>query len=76
MKSGDHQAFYSITIHPVGDINVYQTDNPSNSSSDISLKTVNVNLIVMVEEKSENHQSHLDSSSGTMNVCTKLYIIQ
>ncbi len=42
--------------------------NPSNSFAenqwDISLKLTNVNLSVVPEEKSEDHQSHKDTSSG------------
>lgn len=40
-----------ITIHPVGDMNVHTTSdgNLSNSCQDMSLKTTNVNAMVVVE---------------------------
>ncbi len=41
----------------------YQLDYCKNCW-DISVKNKNVNLMVSLEEKSEDHQSHLDSSSG------------
>lgn len=45
-----------ITVHPMGSMNVC-VSNPSCSSSNISLKTKNVNLMVAPEEKSGHHQS-------------------
>ncbi len=48
-----------MRIHPEGDMNASTKSygNPSNSCSKISLKTSNVNLMVALEEKSEDHQS-------------------
>lgn len=51
-----------LTIHPKEDISVpnFMADpnpsDPSNDCQDIAFKTTNVNIIVMQEEKSKDHQ--------------------
>lgn len=39
--------------------------NPSNSCHDISIKTTNVNLLVVQDEKSADHQSQTSLSPGS-----------
>ncbi len=48
-----------ITIHPVGNMNVWTKfhGNPSNSCGEILLKTTKINLMVALEEKSKDPQS-------------------
>lgn len=46
-----------ITVHPQGDMNVCSKchDNPFNNCGDISLKTINVNIMVELKERSADH---------------------
>ncbi len=56
----DHQRITKvITIHAKGNINVGTKfhGSPSNSCWDISLKTTTVNLMVALEEKSEDQEN-------------------
>lgn len=46
--------------------------NPSKYCCDISLKNINVNQLVALEEKLEDHQSQSVLFSGE-HVCTRLY---
>lgn len=52
-KSGNAKV---IWVHPLGTMDIYTKfiGNPSNSLG-ISLKTINVNLIFVLEEKSGDH---------------------
>lgn len=42
---------------------LYQICTKSLSFREISIKSKNVNVMVMIDEKSKDHQSHLNSSS-------------
>ncbi len=55
-----------MKIHPVGSMNVLTKFhcNQSNNCGDTSLKTTNVKLMVALEEKSGDRQSHQVKSSG------------
>lgn len=55
-----------FTAHPEGDMNVRAEfhGNPAKSCWDISLETTGINLMVALEEVSEDHQRHKSSFSG------------
>ena len=65
-KSGDHQV---ITIHPEVDMNICTTfhANLSNSCQSISPKSKNVNLMVAIQEMSEDCQSNRYFSDVVMS---------
>ncbi len=52
-----------MTVHPEEDVKV-RTRFHGSSCGEISLKTTYVNLVVVPEGKSGDHQSHYGSSSG------------
>lgn len=54
------------SVHPEEGVNVWTKFNgdPSNSCGDFSPKTINVNLMDALEERSGDQQSQTDSSSG------------
>ncbi len=47
-----------IAVHPEDNVNVRFHGNPGKSCGDIWFEVTNVNLMVALEEKSEDHQSH------------------
>ncbi len=53
--------------HSMGSLNVYTKLNGNSSASRPDISLMNVNFIMMLNEKSEDYQSHL----GTMKVHTK-----
>lgn len=59
-----------ITVNLEGDMNAFTkfSDNPSNSCGDISLKDVNMNLRVALEEKSMITKVSRTGPVRTMNV--------
>ena len=65
----------AITIHPEGHTNVctkFHSD-PSNSSWEMSLKATNVNLVAVLQEKSDISKASRIRHLGTMDVRRKIH---